>query len=106
MGVYADEVERLRREMDAELLARKHAVPLANLGRHDAACHLCGARWGSAHGAGCLAHSPSDFSVGFAAGVNACLAVLPAGGLWDDLRRRLGSLTRAEPERGAADSAR
>lgn len=38
-----------------------------------------------------------DFRLGFQAGVSACLAVLPAGGLWDDLRARLANLTQVGP---------
>lgn len=41
--------------------------------------------------------------MGFRAGVLACLGVLPAGGLWDDLRRYLGALTgdlNHEPQAG------
>lgn len=47
-----------------------------------------------------------DFARGFRAGVSACLALVPAGGVWDDLRRSMGlafALNVAEPFRPATD---
>lgn len=74
VGAYADELDRLRRELYAEVEAREAwpAQPMQPL---------------------------TDFQCGFRAGVAACLAVLPAGGLWDDLRGRLADLVPVDQRR-------